>query len=158
MNACGSVQQAQVKRLVGAETAGERLKDPQSSFGRCALLLSLCIPPSIQCRPGSWEALDKFSLTGTLCNITSHLWPQRGEKGQHGEVKPAAQWPTLLSTRGEKLKPERWPSAQRPSSNVAQSMVPSRLKTQVSWYPGRQQVASWSPVVWRPLGCHNRGN
>lgn len=158
MNTRGFVQQAQVKRLVGAETAEERLKGPQCSFGRCAPVLSLCIPPSIQCRLGLPEALDKFSLTGTLCNITSHLWPQHGEKGQHGEVKSAARWPTLPSTRGEKLKPEGWSSVQWPSSNVTQSMVASKLKTQISWYPGRGPVASWNPVAQRPLGCHNRSN
>lgn len=157
MNARGFVQQVQVKRLVGGRNC-RRLKGPQRSFGRCAPVLSLCIPPSIQCRPGSEEALDKFSLTGTLCNITSHLWPQQREKGQHGEVKPAAWWPTLLSTRRERLKPEGWSSAQWPSSNVTRSMVPSRLKTQVFWYLRRGQVASRSPVAWRPLGCHNRGN
>lgn len=55
------------------ESEEARLKGPQHSPGRCAKghpgrtpVLSVCTPPSSQGRLGSQEALDKFSLTGTL--------------------------------------------------------------------------------------------
>lgn len=41
MNASGYVQQAQGKRLVGAETEEARLKGPQCSFGRYAPVVCL---------------------------------------------------------------------------------------------------------------------
>lgn len=136
------------------EAAESRLKGPRCAFGRLAKggsgrapVLSVPTPPSSQPRLGSQETLNKFSLTGTLCNVTSRLWPRLGEGPAWGSA--AGSMPPPRPPREGEMKARRtvsgaaaWLKCRPPHRSL---QVPNQLRRHTR--EGRQ-AAGRSPVVW----------
>lgn len=82
---------AQVKRTVGRRRCRGEIKRPPvralAGVQRAALdaVLSVCTLPSGGQGLSSEEALNKFSLTGTLPSATSRLWPPPGREASTGK-------------------------------------------------------------------------
>lgn len=81
----------QVTRTVGRRRCRGEIKRPLvhalAGVQRAALdaVLSVCTLPSGGQGLSSEEALNKFSLTGTLPSATSRLWPQLGREASTGK-------------------------------------------------------------------------
>ena len=82
---------ASQKRTVRRRRCGGEIKRPPvralAGMQRAALdaVLSVCTPPSGRQGLSSEEALNKFSLTGTLPSAASRLWPQPGREASTGK-------------------------------------------------------------------------
>lgn len=114
-------------------------------------MLSVPTPPSSQPRLGSQETFNKFSLTGTLCNVTSRLWPRLGEGPAWGSAAGSMPPPPALhcTPREGEMKARRtvsdaaaWLKCRPPHSSL---QVPNQLPRHTG--EGRQ-AAGRSPVVW----------